>query len=161
MDWRSSLSEGQREAAVAWFEQGYGHVAVSRRLGVARDPVRRLFQRWRIRGRDALVDRRTTQRSYPFELKVALVERFLAGEAAADLAVEAGLSSPKLLQRWASEYRRDGPEALHAKPRGRPVKAHDPGEETELARLQRENELLRAEVAFLGKLKALREQPRE
>jgi transposase len=161
MDGRSSLSEEQRGAAVAWFEQGFAARAAATRLGVARDPVRRLYQRWQLRGRDALVDGRARQRSYPFELKHALVERFLAGEPLTVLAEEAGLSSPTLLRRWVRDYRRDGVDALRSKPRGRRPAPPDPAPESELERLRRENELLRAEVAYLGKLKALREQARD
>lgn len=168
MDGRSSLSEEQREAAVAWFEQGYADRAVSTRLGVARTPVRHLYRRWRIRGRGALVNGRAAPRSYSFELKFALVERFLAGEAKVALAKEADLSSPALLEGWVRDYQRDGADALRPKPQGRrPAPAGGESElerlqrENELERLQRENELLRAKVAYLGKLKALREQPRE
>lgn len=160
---RSLLSEGQREAAVAWFEQGYAARAVATRLGVARDPVRRVYRRWQLRGGDALVDRNATRRSYPFEVKLALVERFLAGEPATALAEEAGLSAPTLLQRWVRDYRRDGADALRPRPPGRPPSTTSPVPEgeSEVDRLRRENELLRAEVAYLGKLKALREQSRE
>ncbi|MDQ0922636.1 transposase [Pseudarthrobacter sp. W1I19] len=101
-----------------------------------------------------------TKRSYSFDFKLALVERFLAGESATDLAVEAGLSSPVLLRTWAQVYRREGAEALRPKPKGRPRKpdAPPPVEISELERLRRENERLRAEVAYLGKLRALRAQ---
>ncbi|WP_405216922.1 transposase [Agrococcus sp. Ld7] len=163
MDRRSSLSEEQREAAIAWFELGHGSGSTATVLGVARDPVNALYRRWRIRGGDALVNGRTAPRSYSFELKLALVERALDGELFTELAAEAGLSSPKLLQRWARDYRRDGPDALRPKPRGRQSEPPEavPGGEGELERLRRENELLRAKVAYLGKLKALREQPRD
>ncbi|MBG6226440.1 transposase-like protein [Arthrobacter sp. CAN_A2] len=99
---------------------------------------------------------------YSFEVKLALVERFIAGETALDLATEAGLSSPLLLQSWARKYRRDGVDALRPKPRGRPrsPEAPPPAEVSELERLRRENERLRAEVAYLGKVRALRAQPR-
>lgn len=160
MDGRSSLSEVQREAAVAWFEQGLGSCSTATMLGVGREPVRSLYRRWQIRGRGALVNGRTAPRSYSFEVKLALVERFLGGEPLTVLAAESGLSSPKLLQRWVREYRRDGADALRPKLKGRQPNPPDArsGGESELERLQRENELLRAEVAYLGKLKALREQ---
>lgn len=161
MDGPSSLSETQREAAVARFERGYAYKSVATTLGVRLYPVRRLYERWRIRGRGALVDGRAVARTYPFDLKLGLVERFLAGEPTTELAAEAGLSSPKLLQRWVREYRDGGPDALRPKPRGRREPAASPGGESELERLQRENELLRAKVAYLGKLKALREHPRD
>ncbi len=103
-----------------------------------------------------------TKQVYSFEFKLALVERFIAGETAQDLAAEAGLSSSGLLKNWAAAYRREGADALRPKPKGRP-KAPDappPEELPELERLRRENERLRAEVAYLGKLRALRAQER-
>lgn len=157
---RSPLSEDQREAAVAWFEKGIADAATARVMGVAQSPVRELYLRWRIHGRGALVARRTKQ-VYPFELKLALVERFIAGEKAQELAAEAGLSSSGLLKNWAAAYRRDGADALRSKPRSGPgAPGSPPAAEPELERLRRENELLRAEVAYLGKLRALRAQER-
>lgn len=155
----SSLSEVQREAAVAWFEKGLADTATANLLGVARWPVKDLYRRWRIRGQGALVTKPTKQ-SYSFEFKLALVERFLAGETAPDLAAEADLSSPVLVKTWVRAYRREGADALRPKPKGRPRKpdAPPPAETSELELLRRENERLRAEVAYLGKLRALRAQ---
>jgi len=101
--------------------------------------------------------------SYSFEFKLALVERFLAGEPAAGLAEEAELSSPTLLKTWARTYRNEGEDALRPQPKGRPrgSSAPPPGEEPELERLRRENEYLRAENAYLGKLRALMDQKRQ
>jgi transposase len=151
---RSSLSQDQREAAVAWFEKGIADSAAARLLGVSRDPVKLLYRRWKIHGRGALVAKPTKQ-VYSFESKLALVERFIAGETAPDLAAE-------LLKRWAREYRREGADALRPKPKGRPKAPDGPpaAEIPELERLRRENERLRAEVAYLGKLRALRAQER-
>lgn len=159
MDARSSLSEAQRGAAVAWFEQGFGDSAVSTLLGAPRWPVRRLYQRWRLRGRGALVAKKSVKPSYSFEFKLALVQRFLAGEGAMALAEEAQLSSPALLKTWARAYRRDGEDALRPRPKGRPPAPASAGE-SELDRLRRENEFLRAQNAYLGKLRALMEQQR-
>lgn len=154
----SSLSEAQREAAVAWFEKGLADKATANLLGVSNWPVKRLYRRWRIHGQGALVTKPTKQ-SYSFEFKLALVERFLAGETAPDLAGEAGLSSPVLLRTWVRAYRLEGPDSLRPKPKGRPRKPDTPPvEPSELERLRRENERLRAEVAYLGKLRALRAQ---
>lgn len=98
MDPRSSLTQAQRVSAVASFEEGLADRAVATLLGVPRDPVRRLYQRWRLRGRGALVSKRSARASYSFEVKVALVQRFAAGEDAMALTEEAGLSSPALLK---------------------------------------------------------------
>jgi transposase len=157
---RSPLSEDQRESAVAWFEMGIADGAVARLLGVSRSPVKVLYLRWRIHGRGALVAK--PKQVYPFDLKIALVERYIAGETAQDLAAEAGLSSSGLLKNWAAAYRREGADALRPKPKASPGKpgSPPPGPEPELERLRRENERLRAEVAYLGKLRALRAQER-
>jgi transposase len=160
MHTRSSLSEAQREAAVALFEKGVGYGSAARSLDAPRVPVRALYGRWRIHGQGVLVARPV--RSYSFEFKRALVERFLAGESGPDLAVEAGLASRELLQKWVRAYRREGEDGLRPKPKGRPRKPDSPppADLSELERLRRENERLRAEVAYLGKLRALREQGR-
>jgi transposase len=156
MSRRGALSEAQRRAAVALFEAGHGRGAVATRLGVSRHAVRELQQRWQIWGDGALVAK-PTKRTFSFELKREIVQRFLAGEAKQALAAEYALSSPKLIAVWARRYRTEGEDGLRPKPKGRPTR--DPAapvrEASELERLRRENERLRAEVAYLGKLRAL------
>ena len=67
-----------------------------------------------------------------------------------------------LIEKWARQYRTEGEDGLRQKPKGRP--RTNPGTtgmpESELERLRRENERLRAEVAFLGKVQALRNEQR-
>lgn len=161
MDQRGSLTEQQREFALACFEEGRGEHSVATEMGVSRPAVKRLYDRWRVRGRGALVTKQTKQ-SYSFEIKLAIVTRFLGGESKVDLAREFELSSPKLIETWARKYRNDGEDALRPKPLGRPPGAAPPagGEESELQRLRRENEYLRAQNAYLGKLQALMDQRR-
>jgi transposase len=156
MDVRSSLSEQQRCAAVALFATGYGRRAVARQLGVSDDAIRALHDRWRLHGEDALVTQ-PPRPAYAFELKREVVERFLAGESKMALAQAFDLSSPKLIATWARIYRREGEDGLRPKPRGRPRRASDAPDPdlSEVEQLRRENERLRAEVAYLGKLRAL------
>lgn len=156
----SSLTPDQRCKAIALFEQGRADSAVASSLAVSRWPVRRLYQRWRIHGPGALVAQQA-KKSYSFEFKVEAVHRLLAGEPKSELARELELSSPKLLESWARVYRAQGSEGLRPKRRGRPSKSALPGSESELERLRRENELLRAQNAYLGKVRALRERPPE
>lgn len=158
----SSLTEQQRIAVRALFVEGHGRDAVATHLGVSPSAVRRLHDRWRIRGDDALVAK-ATKRVYSFELKLGIVRRFLAGETQGALAEEFGMPSPDLVATWARAYRRDGDAGLRPKPKGRPRKeptAPQP-ELTELERLQQENEYLRAKVAYLEKLKALMAQEQQ
>lgn len=157
---RSSLSDGQRVAAIALFDVGWGPDAAATRLELRLTAVRRLYERWRVRGSGALVAK-PTKRSFSFEVKFDIVRRFLAGEAKADLAREFDLSSPKLIETWARRYRNEGEDALRPKRPGRPPgEVAVPSEESEVARLRRENARLQAEVAYLGKLRALMGQQR-
>ncbi|WP_375537630.1 IS3 family transposase [Curtobacterium sp. MCPF17_031] len=126
--------------------------ATARRLGVARTPVKRLHRRWSLHGVEVLVDE--PRRSYSFEVKRDLVRRFLAGENADTLAAEGGLSSTLLLRKWVNLARKDGEDALRPRRVGRP-RAVPEDELSEVERLRRENELLRAENAYLGKIAGL------
>ncbi|WP_072754439.1 helix-turn-helix domain-containing protein [Rhodococcus maanshanensis] len=164
MSARSSLSEDQRVAAVALFEAGAGRRAVATKLDASRSAVDRLYDRWRVRGRGALVTK-PGKRSFSFEFKLDVVQRFLAGETKVTLAREFDLSSPKLIETWARAYRNEGEEGLRPKRAGRPPgpatsEPSEASESSELKRLRAENERLRAEVAYLGKLRALRAQER-
>lgn len=151
----TSLTCVQRVAAVEWFERGLSDWATARRVSATRKPVQRLYQRWLLHGVEVLVVE--PRRSYSFEVKRELVRRFLAGESAEALAREGALSSALLLRKWVNQVRRDGEDALRSRSMGRPRAKRDE-EFTELDRLRRENELLRAENAYLGKLRALQAQ---
>lgn len=155
----SSLSEEQREAAVALFEIGWGAKSAATSLGVRSKAVYRIYNLWRVRGGTALVNKQT-KRKFTFEFKLAAVRRFQAGESQVALAKELQLSSPDLIKKWARIYRNEGEDGLRPKSPGRPISPPKaPTQpESELQRLRRENERLRAEVAFLGKVKALRDE---
>jgi transposase-like protein len=101
---------------------------------------------------------KSTHRKFTFEFKLDTVRRFLAGESQVALAKELKLSSPDLIKKWARIYRNEGEDGLRPKSPGRPTSLPQPPAEpeSELQRLRRENERLRAEVAFLGKVNALR-----
>ena len=149
----SSLTKEQQRAAVALFEAGCGRDSVATQLGVPASTLRSLYDRWRIRG--ATVLESTPARAYAFEVKCAVVQRAEAGESKVTLARDYQLSSPSLIDTWVRTYRRDGLEGLRPKPTGRPASVAAGRPVSELERLRAENERLRAEVAYLGKLQAL------
>lgn len=153
----SSLTVGQRAAAIELFGDGWARQAVATRLGASVWAVGDLYDRWRLHGSVALVSK-PTKRSFSFEFKLDVVQRFLAGETKFDLAREFDLSSPKLIETWVRIYRNKGEDGLRPKRPGRPPQPtqQSSGEESELEALRRENERLRAENAYLGKLRALR-----
>ncbi|WP_284979894.1 hypothetical protein [Arthrobacter sp. fls2-241-R2A-200] len=104
---------------------------------------------------------RPTKQSQSFDIKLGFVQRFVAGETPADLAAEADISI-EVLQSWVGAYRRAGTAALGNADalRDSPWKFEVPSPAllSELERLRRENEQLRAEVEYLGQLRALRTQ---
>ncbi|GGJ07185.1 hypothetical protein GCM10011581_50140 [Saccharopolyspora subtropica] len=112
-----------------------------------------------MRGGAALVS--ASRRSFSFEFKLEVVQRFLAGERKVDLAREFDLASPKQVETWARIYRNEGADGLRPKRRGRPPRpaGQESGGQSELEALRAENERLRAENAYLGKLRALRMRP--
>lgn len=155
----SSLTEAQRGAAVVLFERGLAYRAVASHLGVGLWAVRSLYRRWSVRGREALVGKPTKSR-YSFEFKLDVVRQALEeGVPAGQLARELDLSSEKLVQSWVRAYRRLGEDGLKPQPKGRPPgdgSPPAPAEMTDLQRLEQENLRLRAENAYLKKLRALR-----
>ena len=156
---RSSLSEHQREQLVECFEQGMGCAAAANALGVSKYVVRTLYRRFQLHGRLCLVEKPTKQQ-YSFEIKKEVVQRHLAGETKMDLAREFGLSSDQLVKDWSWKWRKGGDEALKPKPKGRPKGSVTPKPLSEEDKLRRENERLRAENAYLKKLRDLRNQGR-
>lgn len=159
MNQHSSMTADQRLAAVDLFDKGFRYRTVSSRLGVSVKAVESLEARFKIWGRAAL-ESKPTKQAYPFEFKLALVRRFLDGEGSApELARMHQLSSPKLLSAWVHTYRIHGEEGLRPKAKGRPRAPGEPlGEASELEQLRRENQRLAAEVAYLKKVRALRNQ---
>ncbi|WP_169795493.1 transposase [Arthrobacter woluwensis] len=102
--------------------------------------------------------RREFQQRYTFEVKLEAVQRFERQEATlSELADEYGMSSSVLLKTWVRIHRREGEEGLRSKRKGRPPGAV--GKQlTEVQKLEKENERLRAEVAYRKKVRALRAQ---
>lgn len=156
---RSTLSHSDAVSAIELFEQGFTAKSVAMQLDLAGAPVQMLYQRWQLRGAGALVTRE--RRQYDFETKLTIVLRHINGESGKSLCEAFDLPSPSTVANWTSIYRREGEDGLRPKPRGRPPAVRkDSSVESETEALRRENERLRAEVAYLGKLRALKSQER-
>jgi len=156
---KSTLNYADAVSAVEMFEQGFTAKSVALALDLAGAPIQMLYQRWQLRGSGALVTR--DRKQYDFDTKLQIVLRHTKGESGRALAEEFDLPSPSTVTNWTSKYRRDGPDWLRPKRRGRPPTTREGAPaETETEALRRENERLRAEVAHLGKLWALRSPER-
>lgn len=156
----SSLSDAQRAAAVALFQEGLGCRAAATRLGLGKNAVELLYNRWRVRGEAALMSERR-YRVYSFEVKMEAVRRSSAGESNVDLAIEFDVASPRTIQKWVRDFNRFGADALRPA-RGESARPAPQLSDTEkeLKRLRAENVRLRAQVAYLGKVGALKARER-
>ena len=98
-------------------------------------------------------------RRYDWETKVAAARDHVEnGLTKTEAMARHGIASIAPLERWCREYRAGGPEALRPKPKGRPKGARSrpkpkPTREQELAE---QVAYLKAKVAYLEKLRALR-----
>nr|WP_258174499.1 IS3 family transposase [Corynebacterium diphtheriae] len=128
--------------------------AVANRLGVRREQVRHLEDRFRLHGRLCLVSK-PTKKQYSFDTKMEILRRYRTGELKSDLAKEYGLSSPNLISHWVWQVNKGGSDALQPKPKGRPKGSGQSVPMTEEDTLRRENELLKAEVAYPKKIAGL------
>ncbi|MFD1846495.1 helix-turn-helix domain containing protein [Arthrobacter flavus] len=153
------MSHSDAVSAVELFEQGLTAKSVALALDIAPNSVQMLYERWQVRGTGALMTR--DRKQYDVETKLEIVRRHLQGASGRILAKEYDLPSPGTVTNWAKIYRRDGEDGLRPKKRGRrPANRENPRPESEIEQLRRENERLRAEVAYLGKLRALRSHER-
>lgn len=159
MHTRSSLTQHQREQLIQLFEQNIGSTAAARELNISRYAAEALEHRYKLHGRLCLMEKPTKQR-YPYDIKKEVVTRNLKGESRMHLAQEFGLSSDNLVKKWVRAWRTGGDEALMPKPQGRPKGSTKPKILTEEDKLRREVEKLRAENAYLKKLRDLRNQGR-
>ena len=113
--------------------------------------------------------RRKTKEAYSVQFKLDTIQFMLnTGASYQETADQFKLNNPSLITRWMKEFNEQGVEGLKPKPKGRPSMSKKPinkqtkKEEKKLTReaeLERENELLRLENAYLKKLRAFRENP--
>ena len=100
-------------------------------------------------------------RRYDWETKVAAARDHVEnGLTTTEGMAKYSIASIAPLERWCREYRAGGPEALRPKPKGRPKGSRskpkpEPTREQELAE---QVAYLKAKVAYLEKLRALRAQ---
>jgi len=154
------------EVVQAYLAGSLGHKALAKQYGVARTCLRGWVARYLEHGKDGLSKKSSPYFSAKFKLAVlrrAKREELSDTRAAVVFNLRGGSN---IVAKWRRQYDEGGPQALHPKPRGRPPKtmpkpksAPPPIPSADDTRsmdaLRKENEALRAEVAYLKKLKAL------
>lgn len=151
-----------RKLAADLFEEGYGYVFAARVLALSKTIVRRWASMYKAAGREAFLSMGSKHRAYDYETKLAAVDDFIAGGLTRQEVMEKhGILSPTALDRWIRDYRSGGPDALRPKPKGRRAARTGPPDPMRREReLEAENRRLKAQVAYLKKLRALEAEKR-
>lgn len=142
-----------RIEAARLFDAGFGYKWVSKQMRLPEGTMR-IWQDSHRQGRLLGLDSVTTYKKYSAEVKLAAVEKFLAGAVKPDVMLEFNISTRAMLNKWLAIYRDHGAEGLIAKPKGRPKRPKDQLPETDAEKIHR----LEFENAVLKKLIALESQ---
>lgn len=145
---------------IAYYEQGHTGLATSEKFKIDPKLVRTWVKQYQSGGIEAIKPK-TNKAKYSSEFKYKVITTMLKeGLSQSEVALTFNISSPALISHWHKAYRLHGMSGLISKPKGRvvmskPYITDKPDDEKSLAELKRENEYLRAEVAYLKKLDAL------
>lgn len=157
-DRRMRYDDGFRRAALELIKVGMGCDSLARRLAIPRQTAEKWVLLYRSNGEEAFMGGNGSKR-YDWETKVAAArDRVEGGMSKSQVMARHGVVSVTALERWCRDYRAGGAEALRPKPKGRPKGAKSkpkpkPTREQELAE---QVAYLKAKVAYLEKLRALR-----
>ena len=149
-------TEARKEAAEL-IARGHGKRALSSEPAIPIGIAEEWVHAYGAVGEEVFLDMGSTRRRYDYGTKLAAAQDYVDnGLTRREVLSKYGVANQTQLKRWARAYREGGPEALRPKPRGRP-RAGDgpPGAAAREQELEAENRRLRAEVAYLKKLRAL------
>jgi transposase-like protein len=145
---------------IAYYEQGHTGVATARKFNLDKKIVSKWTYQYQSGGIEAIKPK-TSKAKYSSDFKHQVITVMLEqGLSQSEVALKFAISSPALISHWHKAYRHQGMSGLIPKRKGRdamtkPFIIDKPDNEKILAELKRENEYLRAEVAYLKKLDAL------
>ena len=145
---------------IAYYRQGHTGAATAKKFNVNPQFVHKWVKQYQSGGIDAIKPK-ISKAYYSREFKHKVITTMLSqGLSQSEVALKFNISSPALISHWHKAYRLQGMSGLTSKRQGRtamskPYITDKPDDEKTLAELKRENEYLRAEVAYLKKLDAL------
>ena len=145
---------------IAYYRQGHTGVATAKKFGLDKKIVSKWIHQYQNGGIDAIKPK-ASKTKYSSEFKHQVIMVMLEqGLSQSETALKFNISSPALISYWHKAYRLHGMSGLTPKRKGstamtKPVITNKPDDEKTLTELKRENEYLRAEVAYLKKLDAL------
>lgn len=154
-------------------DEGYTYMRLAPKFGVSNSVMRRIIRRYKIHGIEGIIH--GSSKTFTIEEKLAIIDRYYAGESKSSLAIEINVRD-SLIHQWITKYEKLGYNGLIDN-RGRPgvskmgrprknqtkdlsstTEAMAPvtdAEREELNRLRKENYRLQMENECLKKLQAL------
>ena len=145
---------------ITYYQQGHTGHATAKKFNLDRKIVLTLVNQYQSGGIEAIKPK-ISKTFYSREFKHEVITEMLTqGLSQSEVALRYHISSPAVISHWHKAYRRQGMSGLISKRKGRaamskPIITDKPDDQKTLAELKRENEYLRAEVAYLKKLDAL------
>ena len=152
-------------------DEGYSYINIANMINYQTSAMQRIVRRYKMHGLEGILHGKS--KFFTIEEKIAIINRYYAGESQRSLAIEINVGSSVVYQ-WISKYEKFGYNGLidnRGKPgvskMGRPRKNQEKtstteamapvtdAEREELNRLRKENYRLQMEVDCLKKLQAL------
>jgi len=158
------------EVVQEYLSGGMGAKSLAKKYGIGRTRIVRWVAGYRQHGIEGL---RAKRSQYSAEFKLSVLREIERQELSLNQAeVLFDVREAGAIARWLRRYHEGGPEALKPKPRGRPKKMMPTpkppkvlpaqvDDASALEALRKENEHLRAEVAYLKKVQALVRENRQ
>ncbi|WP_432442280.1 IS3 family transposase [Acinetobacter corruptisaponis] len=147
---------------VQHYLSGYGYPTTSKFFNIDQSLVRQSVAQYNKNG-EAAFSEKQRHRVLSLEIKLAVIESVQTdGLSAREAMIKFDLKSPSQVFNWLRQYREQGIDGLKPKPKGRtklmpkPIKLSKADQDKTQKELLEELAYLRAENAFLKKLKALR-----
>ena len=158
----AKYSKALKLKVVQHYLSGYGFSTTSKFFNIDRSFVRQWVAQYYKNG-EAAFSEKQRHRVLSLETKLAVIESVqIDGLSAREAMIKFDLKSPSQVFNWLRQYREHGIDGLKPKPKGRaklmpkPIKLSKADQDKTPKELLEELAYLRAENAFLKKLKALR-----
>lgn len=157
----SKYDEGFKQRVVDAYLAGEGGYAfLAKRFGIPSETnIRKWVSAFKQFGKQGLLSKKTYT-TYPVQFKLDVLNyKLRTGDSFQEVALKFGINEPPMISNWLSKLQIEGIEGL-SKPKGRPTLSNKPKQKnvskklTREQQLEKEIELLRAENAFLKKLRA-------
>ena len=151
-----------------YVEGSLGYTLLAQKYGIpSSTPIKRWVRAYQAFGEEGLRKKQSNQ-VYSVQFKMDVLHFMKqTGASYQDTAIQFKMNNPSLITTWNHRFLKKGVAGLEERAKGRLLMSKKPKNRTETQaklpsreeQLERENELLRLEVAYLKKLKAFRENP--